>query len=123
MLKRQIKPTHSPSTNDKAILHLEESILRAQENEQTHQTQMAAKLRALNKQLQELRLPRRIRPHHDDIITTTSQSSADVTMSDDPLSPKDERRCSSLISKVLKSYFGQKHERLSLEGNAKEGTC
>ena len=52
--RKEVKPTHSPSTNDKAILHLEESILCAQQNEQTHQAQMAAKLRALNKQLQEL---------------------------------------------------------------------
>jgi hypothetical protein len=83
---------------------------------------MSTTMRALNKQLRELRLPCHIRPHHDDIITTKSQSSADDAVSEDLLSPKDERRCSSLISKFLKSCFGQKHERLSLEGNTKECT-
>ena len=83
---------------------------------------MSAKFRALNKQLHELQLPCRVRPPHDDNITTTSQPSTNVIICDDLLIPSDERKCSSLISKVLKSYFGQKHDRLSLEGNTKERT-
>ena len=86
--RKQVKPTHSPPTNDKAIFHLEESLPRAQENEQTHQTEMAAKLRALNKQLQELRLPCRVRAPTETSFTCTKPT----------LSLKARTKCASIIT-------------------------